>query len=149
MKKNNIYNEKNPSTNSVTDKCTILVGSGNLTFYGNISINGRFQGNLIVNGILKIEANAVVSGGIIADILILSGSYSGDAFVEKKCVFHSGSFFSGHLISNNVELEDGCVFKGRRSAPKSSKSDILRPGKGKEILDDDNGQASLKNLFNS
>lgn len=147
MKEKNDAVDKNTVSNNKAEKCTIKGGHGNLIFFGDITISGRFQGNLHVNGTLRVDANAVVSGGIIADYLYLSGSCSGTILINKECVLYNGSFFSGHLISEIVDIEDGCVFKGNWSLPKEKKSGSKPEGKAQKDSDDE--ETSLKSLFGS
>ncbi len=118
--------------------CTVIDGSGNIKFDGNISINGKFYGNIIAYGILRIEASAVVTGGIVADCFYLSGSYSGYAIVKNKSFFKKNSYFSGHLISRDTEFEEGCKFRGRHSLYTDLKGDKATTMKETENVDDDN-----------
>lgn len=115
MKENDNSAQDLAKTGMKLKTCTVVDGSGNITFDGNISINGKFYGNLVVNGILRIEESAVVNGGIIADYFYLSGSYSGCAIIKNKSFFAKNSHFSGHLISKDTEFDEGCLFRGRKS----------------------------------
>lgn len=100
----------NPKKDVSSKSSKVIGGSGFLSFDGDLRIAGLFNGNITVKGSLSIETGAQVNGSVNCISLYLSGGYSGHAVVTKKCVLLNGSVFSGQLISNDVDYEDGCVF---------------------------------------
>ncbi len=131
------------------EKCRVVRGSGYLEFDGDIKINGRFCGNIVVNGHLYVEKNAMVSGSIVSDYLHLRGACSGNATIKMKGFFHDNSKFAGILIANNTEFAEGVVFSGDRLSYQSFQVQNTEiTGSKRKLAKEDNKSSEDTDSFN-
>ncbi len=143
----------NISTSDATalsiETCKVVKGCGYLEFDGDIKIIDRFSGNIVVNGHLYVEKDAMVSGAIVSDYLHLHGACSGKATIKTKGVFHDNSKFAGILIANNTEFAEGFVFSGDQLSYQSIEAhDAETNGSKKKLGKEDNKGSKDTNSFN-
>jgi cytoskeletal protein CcmA (bactofilin family) len=130
---NNIETNVNPENysgpykldNSICNTFSLNSGKGDLSFKGNLIINGIFSGKLIVSGSLTLDNNARVSGEIEVNDLFVFGHLCGCVRVINQAVFHSASSFSGALTAREAEFHSGSLISGKRSVGRITEKEAI------------------------
>lgn len=104
--------------NSDLTTTAIDFGSGENHYCGNLILNGIYCGRLFVDGTLTLGREAVVTGEIYADKMVMSGRMKGIAKIKSKAVFYKSAHFSGTIITDEAEMYSGSVISGSRKIGK-------------------------------
>lgn len=95
--------------------------TGSIAFKGELTLDGKFNGENIVGNVLIVGKNAVIQGDIAADHLTILGSVRGDVNVAEKCHLTATAKLEGDLKTSRLVMEDGATFIGSSEiAPKPS-----------------------------
>jgi len=88
---------------------------GNLSFKDpvNLRINGKFDGNLDTKGILTIGPNAVVTGDIIGETVIIDGRVRGKIIARESLEIMSTAVIDGEIFPTRLTVVDGGIFNGK------------------------------------
>lgn len=97
------------------NSCSIISGGGERQVAGNLIVSGKYSGRLAVKGRITLDSNAIVTGEIIANELIIEGIFKGIARVENKAIFGRMAFFSGTITAAEADFHEGCIITGRRN----------------------------------
>ncbi len=87
--------------------------SGTLTFEKPFLIRGRLSGQIISNGLLVIDENAVVEANISASRVIIRGEVKGNIVATDKVEIAIMGKLIGNVSAPEVLMETGCVFNGQ------------------------------------
>lgn len=96
---------------------------GEISGQENLSIEGRFQGKIILNqNDLIIEHNATVKAEIHAKNVQIRGLIEGNIFAAKKVHIEKNGHMNGDIIASRISIDEGAHFKGsvKINAPNSS-----------------------------
>lgn len=85
---------------------------GRLTFQGTIRIDGRYEGNITVDGTLIVGPSGRVNAEISASNMIISGEVTGNMTAETNIEVHAAGKVYGNLIAPTVTIHEGAVFQG-------------------------------------
>ncbi|MFW7377964.1 MAG: bactofilin family protein [Oligoflexus sp.] len=124
---------------------TILTNGGHFTgkLYckGSTRIGGRIDGEIISEGLLILEEEAVVNADIQADEIVVQGKVHGTVKAHSRVELSSSCTFSGDVASPSLVIEEGARFNGRSTMdpeampqPQQLKSDIKHHANGKQEL---------------
>ncbi len=99
------------------EKMDTIVGEGG-SFEGTIEvkggtrIDGKFKGNIKVEGTLVVGKTGVIEGEIFAQNAVVGGNIVGKMVIAQKVEFQSGARFKGDLFCKGLIVEDGVIFDG-------------------------------------
>ena len=98
-------------------KLNDLIGNGTnfegkLESAGDIRIDGRFNGEISVNGTLSIGDSGLVEADIHAPFVVIGGRFRGNIFAEKRVEILPPANVSGEIEAPSVILQDGAIFEG-------------------------------------
>lgn len=85
---------------------------GQLTFQGTIRIDGRYAGNITVDGTLIVGPSGRVNAEIRASNMIISGEVTGNMTAATNIEVHASGKVYGNLIAPTVTIHEGAVFQG-------------------------------------
>lgn len=85
---------------------------GQLTFQGTIRIDGRYEGNITVDGTLIVGPSGRVNAEIRASNMIISGEVTGNMTAATNIEVHASGKVYGNLIAPTVTIHEGAVFQG-------------------------------------
>ncbi len=85
---------------------------GQLTFQGTIRIDGRYKGNITVDGTLIVGPSGRVTAEISASNMIISGEVTGNMTAATNIEVHASGKVYGNLIAPTVTIHEGAVFQG-------------------------------------
>jgi len=102
---------------TTTDTIGAFLGSnsefeGGLTFQGTIRIDGRYKGNISVDGTLIAGPTGKVEAEINASKMIINGEVTGNMTAEKNIEVHASGKVYGNLVARTVTIHEGAVFQG-------------------------------------
>ncbi len=98
---------------------------GNLVSKGEIQIDGDVQGDLHAANII-IGENARITGGIVADEVIIRGTVHG-SIRGKRVVLQSSSKVEGDIFHSQLAIEQGAFFEGKSRRMDDPTAGIERP----------------------
>ena len=98
---------------------------GNLIFDGIVRIDGSFYGSIKSNDTLIIADTGNVEATIEVATAKISGTFKGDLYASKKVELYSSANVSGTISSDTLKVEEGVTLNGN-----------IRMGQGALILND-------------
>ena len=103
-------NETNPAKNVLTSDVEI---KGNLKFSGELTFDGKLEGEIQTDGILNIGENAVVTGNLNVQSVVVRGKVNGNINAKEKIEIKSKSELFGDIRATKLVVEEGVTFVGR------------------------------------
>jgi cytoskeletal protein CcmA (bactofilin family) len=112
--------ETQPLTNVPTssDRVTSVLGpevvwKGNLSGSGGVRIEGSFDGNITLNGLLVVgESGRVTCEQLRANVVIIAGAVRGDITAEKLEIRATGRVW-GNVVTTAFSTEEGAFLRGQ------------------------------------
>ncbi len=86
---------------------------GRLQFEGTARIDGHFKGEIFTPDILVIGDEAQVSGQIEADVVVISGQFTGDVFATHRVEIQAPAVVRGTIQTAILQVDEGAVFEGK------------------------------------
>ena len=87
--------------------------SGTLNFEKPFMIKGKMSGNIVAQGFLVIDEEAVVEANINASRVVIKGSVTGDVTATEKVEVTVTGKLIGNVKAPEIFMETGCTFNGR------------------------------------
>jgi cytoskeletal protein CcmA (bactofilin family) len=112
--------ETQPLTNlpTSTDRVTSVLGpgvvwKGQLSGSGGVRIEGAFDGDIALNGLLVVgESGRVTCKQLRANIVIVAGAVRGDITAEKLEIRATGRVW-GNVVAAAISTEEGAFLRGQ------------------------------------
>ena len=99
--------------------------TGNLESKGEVHIDGEIQGDVhAVN--MVIGENARITGGLVADEIIVRGTVQG-SIRGKRVVLQSSSKVEGDIFHSQLAIEQGAYFEGKSRRTDDPTAGVQRP----------------------
>ena len=89
-----------------------IVFSGTLNFVKPFLIRGRLSGNIVAQGLLVVDEEAVVEANIHASRVVIRGSVKGDVIASEKVEVTVTGKLVGNVKAPEIYMETGCAFNG-------------------------------------
>lgn len=89
-----------------------LVVRGKLTGDGDMTIDGRFEGQLDVSGDVQVGERGIVSAPVRAGALTVSGDVKGEVFASGTVAVRDGGRIQGDVRAHRVSIDDGGALHG-------------------------------------
>jgi len=99
---------------------------GKIEIECNLHIDGEFEGTIKSKKNVTIGKSGVVTGDIIADKLIVSGNFTGNADADVVDVLPNGKVF-GKVLANEFVIERGGFFEGESKTKDTLKLENNKP----------------------
>jgi cytoskeletal protein CcmA (bactofilin family) len=110
--------KKHDRINSFFSKDTVF--EGNLSCKGEVRIDGRFNGEIHIEGVLTAGESAVIASEIHVSQIIISGEIRGNVIADKKVEIHRPGRVFGNIQSPVVIIYEGATFDGNCSMHKTA-----------------------------
>jgi cytoskeletal protein CcmA (bactofilin family) len=127
----------NPTTNSAKNVLTNDVEiKGNLRFTGELSFDGKIEGEINSDGTLTLGENAVVTGNVSANAVVVRGKINGNLTAKERIDIKSKAEIFGDIRASRLSIEEGVTFVGRTevnpnkvapTAPPVRPADVPKP----------------------
>ena len=105
-----------PPSNPVTQVNIIGRGTtieGTLRSQSDVSISGRVEGNLNVEGKVIVTAEGEVEGQVEATSADVGGRVQGELTVKERLVLKNSAVVEGNIRAGKLVIEDGARFNGQ------------------------------------
>jgi cytoskeletal protein CcmA (bactofilin family) len=80
---------------------------------GNVRIDGKIMGDVIVNGNLTLGESSKINGTVKARNITISGALHGNINATEKVILESKSVLKGDLVAKILVVEEGAKFDGQ------------------------------------
>ena len=86
---------------------------GTLKFNGELTFDGKIDGDILSEGSLSLGDNAVVKGNITVNSVVLRGKISGNVTAKEKIDIKTRTELFGDIRSSRLVMEEGVTFVGQ------------------------------------
>ena len=86
---------------------------GNLKFAGELTFDGKLEGEIQTDGVLNLGESAVVTGNINVQSVVVRGKVTGNINAKEKIEIKSKAELFGDIRSTKLVVEEGVTFVGR------------------------------------
>lgn len=90
---------------------------GKLYCRGSSRIAGKIEGQIVSEGILIVEEEAVIFANIVADEAVIQGRVRGRIEAKTRVELCSTCDFDGELVTPSLIVQEGARFSGRATMP--------------------------------
>lgn len=102
---------------------------GNLKFAGELTLEGKLEGEIQTEGTLNLGDTAVVTGNINAQSVIVRGKVNGNINAKEKIEIKAKAELFGDIRASKLVVEEGVTFVGRTEVnPNKVAPTAPRPG---------------------
>jgi cytoskeletal protein CcmA (bactofilin family) len=128
----------NPSSSKNVLNSDVEV-KGTLKFSGELTFDGKLEGDINSDGTLQLGDNAVVKGNINAGNVIIRGKITGNVNAKEKIEIKSKTELFGDIKAPRLAIEEGVTFVGRSDINPNKVTPTAPPTPGV-----DNGRAAAE-----
>jgi cytoskeletal protein CcmA (bactofilin family) len=125
----------NPATNALKNVLNSDVEiKGNVKFAGEMTFDGRLEGDVQTDGILNIGDNATITGNINAQSVLARGKINGNITAKEKVEIKARTELFGDIRASKLVIEEGVTFVGKievnpnKVAPIATPREVAKPG---------------------
>ncbi len=86
---------------------------GNLKFAGELTFEGKLDGEITSEGTLNLGDSAVINGNISATSVIVRGKVNGNVTAKDKIELKAKTELFGDIRSSKLVMEEGVTFVGK------------------------------------
>ena len=86
--------------------------NGKLFCRGSSRIGGKIEGEIISEGLLIIEEEALITAKIKADEVVIQGQVEGELEASGRVKLESTSKFTGDIVTPSLVINEGSIFNG-------------------------------------
>ena len=87
--------------------------NGKLYCRGSSRIGGKIEGEIISEGLLIIEEEAMIAAEIKADEVVIQGHVEGQLEAQGRVRLESNSKFFGDIVTPSLVIKEGAIFNGK------------------------------------
>ena len=86
---------------------------GNLKFAGELTFEGKLEGEIQTDGILNLGDSAVINGNISAQSVVVRGKINGNITAKEKIDIKAKAEMFGDIRASKLVIEEGVTFVGK------------------------------------
>jgi cytoskeletal protein CcmA (bactofilin family) len=86
---------------------------GTLRFAGELTFDGKLEGDIQSDGSLHLGDNAVVKGNINVNSVVVRGKITGNVTAKEKIDIKARTELFGDIRASRLQMEDGVTFVGQ------------------------------------
>jgi len=86
---------------------------GNLKFSGELTFDGKLEGEIQTDGVLNLGDSAVVNGNINAQSVVVRGKVTGNIHAKEKIEIKAKTELFGDIRATKLVVEEGVTFVGK------------------------------------
>ncbi|HXE41945.1 MAG TPA: polymer-forming cytoskeletal protein [Candidatus Baltobacteraceae bacterium] len=108
---------------------------GNLKFSGELTFDGKIDGEIQTDGVLNLGDSAVVNGNINAQTVVVRGKVNGNIVAKEKIEIKTKAELFGDIRASKLSVEEGVTFVGKTEVNpnKISPTPSARPSEAPKI----------------
>jgi len=100
----------NPSKNVLSSDVEL---KGSLKFAGELTLEGKLEGEVNCDGILHLGETGVVNGNLNVGSIVVHGKINGNVFAKDKIEIKSKAEVLGDIRAARLVIEEGVTFVGK------------------------------------
>jgi cytoskeletal protein CcmA (bactofilin family) len=86
---------------------------GNLKFSGELTFDGKLEGEVQTDGVLNLGDDAVITGNINAQTVVVRGKVNGNIHAKEKIEIKTKAELFGDIKAAKLVVEEGVTFVGK------------------------------------
>jgi cytoskeletal protein CcmA (bactofilin family) len=86
---------------------------GTLKFAGELTFDGKLEGDITSDGTLNLSDNAVIKGNLDVSSVVLRGKINGNVTAKEKIEIKAKTELFGDIRSPKLVIEEGVTFVGK------------------------------------
>src|SRR5215469_11902830 len=86
---------------------------GNIKFTGELTLDGKLEGEVNTDGALNLGDSAVVNGNITAQNVVVRGKVNGNITAKEKIEIKAKAELFGDIRAARLSVEEGVTFVGK------------------------------------
>ncbi|MGA2685302.1 MAG: polymer-forming cytoskeletal protein [Verrucomicrobiota bacterium] len=86
---------------------------GNIKFSGELSLDGKLDGEIHTDGTLQLGDSAVINGNITAQSVVVRGKVHGNITAKEKIEIKSKAELFGDIRASKLVIEEGVTYVGK------------------------------------
>ncbi len=100
---------------------------GNLKFSGELTLEGKLEGEVQTDGVLNLGDTAVVNGNINAQSVVVRGKINGNINAKEKIEIKAKAELFGDIRATKLVVEEGVTFVGKTEVNPNKVAPIPAP----------------------
>jgi cytoskeletal protein CcmA (bactofilin family) len=105
---------------------------GNLKFSGELTFDGKLEGEIHTDGVLNLGDGAVVTGNIDAQTVVVRGKVNGNIHAKEKIEIKTKAELFGDIRAAKLVVEEGVTFVGKTEVNPNKVSPTAPPPRASE-----------------
>jgi cytoskeletal protein CcmA (bactofilin family) len=118
-------NQPNPNSKNVLNSDVEVKGT--LKFSGEMSFDGKVDGDIASEGTLTLGDNAIVKGTIDVGSVVVRGKITGNIVAKDKIELKAKTELFGDVKSSKLVIEEGVTFVGKTEVNPNKVSPTAQP----------------------
>src|SRR6185503_588280 len=86
---------------------------GNLKFSGELTFDGKLEGEIQTDGVLNLGDSATINGNINAQSVVVRGKINGNISAKEKIEIKAKAELFGDIRATKLVVEEGVTFVGK------------------------------------
>ncbi len=147
--KNNGSTQKRPVATKDGGVTILTAGchfSGKLYCKGATRIGGTIEGEVIAEGLLIVEEDAVINASVKAEEIVIHGRVEGTISVQRQIEMCSTADVQADVATPNLIVHEGALFNGRTSMKRAAVTGEAGTRGGKHAKDHKNRQTEVPSI---
>src|SRR5256884_48143 len=121
-----------PSTNTKNVLNSDVELKGTLKFSGDLTFDGKIDGDINSEGTLHLGENAVLKGNINVNSVVMRGKINGNVIAKEKIDIKSKTELFGDIRAPKLAIEEGVTFVGKTEVNPNKVSPTAPPPRTNE-----------------
>jgi len=102
---------------------------GNLKFAGELTFEGKLEGEITTDGTLNLGDSAVITGNISAQTVVVRGKVNGNITAKEKIEIKAKAEVFGDIRATKLAIEEGVTFVGKTEVNPNKVAPTVPPGR--------------------
>jgi len=105
---------------------------GNLKFSGEMSFDGKLDGEIQTDGVLNLGDSAIINGHINAQTVVVRGKVNGNINAKEKIEIKTKAELFGDIKAAKLVVEEGVTFVGKTEVNPNKVTPTAAPSRSNE-----------------
>src|SRR5271168_4414335 len=102
---------------------------GNLKFAGELTFEGKLEGEITTDGTLNLGDSAVITGNISAQTVVVRGKVNGNITAKEKIEIKAKAEVFGDIRDTKLAIAEGVTFVGKTEVNPNKVAPTVPPGR--------------------